>query len=905
MTCPLIPPEQLDIDRQSSRNILAKPDMVVLALLRAFPFSFLVDAEGSLNLLGQFFEDRHPGMLNTPFSDAFASPSIANDDGDLWRDIGSRTIPAEASSRIELIFTPPSLELNACTPASSGNQRPLPLAGTTISVGEPFSFLFLGTIAPSEARHLVGHGLSIGDFGPGDPTPEFAMMAEVNAGMLADSQVMNQQIKAAHDRTVEAKKELEYKNRFLNTIMELLPISLSIRDAKTRRFVLINHAVTTDMAAADCLGKTRFDLLPEPKARELTVLDDEVIDDPSRTNSAEFFIDKADGRHLLHQRLCAVPGPDGQPEFILALTEDVTERWKILEELRASEASLKRSQSMASIGSWRYRFHSGEIEWSDQMHNLWGREPADVGLTRAAILAQIDSNDRVKVTASILHVLRTREPTNVTFQLTPKDKKQVHILLDMECEVDDDGKLSGLFGTCQDVTDRIEAEEKIRQLACQDALTGLPNRFLFSDRLEVALAQAKRDGTSLAIHCLDLNDFKGVNDTLGHAVGDEMLRQVASRLAGKLRASDTVARLGGDEFAIIQAPIRTAEEARVLADKLIEMLGRPYRINEHNVFTSASIGIAVSSSNEHDPDKLLRFADTALYQAKDQGRGHCQFFSSEMERRLSYRKGIEHDLRDALDAGQFSLHFQPQYCLRSGQLLGAEALLRWNHPKLGWVPPDEFIPIAEDIGQVLVIGRYALREACREARRWIEFGVPDLRVAVNLSPAQFAYQDLQETVRSALADMSLPGHCLELEITETMLMRDREVTINTLQDLSNLGVSLALDDFGTGYSSLSYLRRFRIDKIKIDRSFIADVPSNADAVTLVRTILTLGHSLGLKVVAEGIETEAQYDFLVQQSCDEAQGFLMSKPIPSDAFFDLVRAEARTRFPVLNQANIKS
>ncbi|MGI9489247.1 MAG: putative bifunctional diguanylate cyclase/phosphodiesterase [Geminicoccaceae bacterium] len=874
-----------------------KPDPVVLALLGAFPFSFLVDADGRVCRLGQFFEAQHPDLLDMHFSDAFDAPARTEDDGDLWLQIRSRTDPATPSERLELVFTPPAPKAAATTSKTNEPLLPLCLAGTTVPIGPTFSFLFLGTVTPGEVRRLSAHGLSISDFGPIDPTPEFAMMAEVNAGMLADSQLMNQQIKAAHDQTIEAKKELEYKNRFLGTIMELLPISLSIRDAKTRQFVLVNRALGTDMAAADYLGRTLFDLLPEAKARELTALDDQVVDAPSRTMSGEFVIDKADGRHRLHQRLCAVPGTDGRPEFILALTEDITERGKILDELRASEASLKCSQSMASIGSWRYHLRSGQIEWSDQMYTLWGYEPAAIEPTRATIFAQIVADDRMAVTAGILHALRACKPTELMFRLNPKDGKQVRILLDVECELDDDGKLSGLFGTCQDITDRIEAEEKIRRLACQDALTGLPNRFLFTNRLEIALAKARRDDTCLAIHCLDLNDFKGVNDTLGHAIGDELLRQVATRLSEALRASDMVARLGGDEFAIVQAPIETVAEATVLAERLIDALSAPYLIDNHNVFTSASVGIAVSPQNGHDPDKLLSFADTALYQAKDLGRARYQFFSSEMERRLSYRKGIERDLRDAVDAGQFSLHYQPQYCLQSGQLLGAEALLRWNHPKLGWIPPDKFIPIAEEIGQVLVIGRYVLREACREARRWIDYGAPNLRVAVNLSPAQFVYQDLQETVSSALADANLSGHQLELEITETMLMRDREATISTLEDLGNLGVSLALDDFGTGYSSLSYLRRFRIDKIKIDRSFIADVPTDVDAETLVRTILTLGHSLGLKVVAEGIETKAQYDFLVQQGCDEAQGFLLSKPMPGDAFFELVKAEAAKQQPV--------
>ena len=696
---------------------------------------------------------------------------------------------------------------------------------------------------------------------------------------------------------VVVQRELERKNRFLDIIMEFLPVSLAIREAKTRRFVLVNRAVGTEKSAADYIGKTFFELMPEGKASELTALDDQAVSDPSKTTLDEFFVDKPDGRHLIHQRLRAVPGADGEAEFILTLIEDVTDRWKILEDLRASEASLKRSQSMAKIGSWRFSLGAGQIEWSDQMYYLWGQEPGAFRPTRASILAQIHEGDRAKASAIVVQALRSGKPKEAIFRLRLPDTTKAHIQLDVECEHDDEGKLSGLFGTCQDVTDRIAAEERIRQLACQDALTGLPNRFLFNDRLKMALSRAEREGTSLAIHCLDLNDFKGVNDTLGHAVGDDLLRQVAHRLTEKLRTSDTVARLGGDEFAIIQAPIQANEEACILAERLIEAIGTSYQVGGHDVFTSTSVGIAISPNNGRSPEELLRLADAALYQAKAQGRGCYQFFSPEMQEQLKYRKALESDLREALEADQFSLNFQPQISLQSGRLLGAEALLRWDHPERGRVPPDEFIPIAEDIGQILAIGRYVLLAACQQARRWIDLGADGIRVAVNLSPAQFAYQDLLETVCWALSEANLPGHHLELEITETMLMRDREATIKTLQDLSSLGISLALDDFGTGYSSLSYLRRFRIDKIKIDRSFIADVPTNADGVTLVQSILTLGHSLGLRVAAEGVESEAQYDFLVEQGCDEAQGYLLSKPMPANAFFELVRKDAVRLWPL--------
>ena len=866
-----------------------EPAGLVTSLLQIFPFSFLMNAEGHLCLLGQFFADRHPALIHKSASDSFFLSMAPNDNVSRWRSLRSRIARRLPSERIELDFCPTDQKTADLT-KNHIHQHSFRLAGTIVQTSECGSLLFIGTVAPGCVRQLSNHGLSIGDFGPADPTPELAMMAEVNAGILADSQLMNQQLKAAHDQVVKAKQELERKNRFLGTIMEFLPVSVSIRDAKTRQFISINRTIDTDLEAADCLGKTFFDLHPLAKAQELTALDDQALENPNETTADAFFIGQADRQRLVHQRLRAVPSPDGDAELILTMLEDVTDRWKTLEDLRLSEASLKRSQSMARIGSWHYRFGSEQIEWSDQMHILWGCEPGGFKLARAAIFARIDAQDRPKVIKALIRTLRLQEPVEIIFRLYPKTGKPIHVLLDVECEGDEHGRPSGLFGTCQDITDRIEAEEKIRQLACQDALTGLPNRFLFGDRLEVALARARRESVGLAVHCLDLNDFKGVNDTLGHAVGDELLRQVAQRLKATLRASDTVARLGGDEFAIVQTPIRSTDEVKGLADRIIERLGAPYRINDHNVFTSASVGIAVCPDHGDHVEQLLRFADTALYQAKDVGRGMHQFFSVEMERRLSYRKRLEGDLRNALGSGQFSLHFQPQYCMKSGTLLGAEALVRWCHPELGWIPPDEFVSIAEEIGYVLEIGHFVLHTACGEARKWLDLGRSDLRVAVNLSPAQFVYHNLLDTVRAVLDETNLPARNLELEITETMLMRDHEATIETLCDLSRLGVSLALDDFGTGYSSLSYLRKFQIDKIKIDRSFITDVPKAADDITVVRAILTLGHSLGLSVVAEGIESQEQYDFLLEEGCDEAQGFLMSKPISGEAFLALLNAE---------------
>jgi diguanylate cyclase (GGDEF)-like protein len=442
----------------------------------------------------------------------------------------------------------------------------------------------------------------------------------------------------------------------------------------------------------------------------------------------------------------------------------------------------------------------------------------------------------------------------------------------------------------QDVTERVEAEGRMRHLALHDYLTGLPNRLLFDERLAAAVAAAAARGRTLALHCLDLNDFKGLNDTLGHEAGDELLRQAAGRLSGLVQGADLVARLGGDEFALLQHEVDGPEQAAALAGRALATLALPFRIAGKEVFSSASLGIALSADAGLGPGDLLRQADIALYAAKSAGRGVFRFFSPELNARLRERKLIEARLRVALESRALQLAFQPQLALRSGRLVGVEALVRWRDPELGQVPPDRFIAVAEDTSQILELGEFVLEEACARAARWRAAGLPLGRVAVNLSPAQFAYQDLVESVARVLRATGLPAEALELEITEGTLMRDRHGATATLEALHALGVGLALDDFGTGYSSLSYLKRFPLDKIKIDRSFVTGLPDDPDDAAIARTIISLGKTLGLKVLAEGVETTAQRDFLLREGCDEAQGYLFARPLTAEQLEAMLAAD---------------
>ncbi len=411
-------------------------------------------------------------------------------------------------------------------------------------------------------------------------------------------------------------------------------------------------------------------------------------------------------------------------------------------------------------------------------------------------------------------------------------------------------------------------------LASHDAMTGLPNRVLFLDRLHHALAQSRRLGIETAMLCLDLDRFKEVNDTLGNAAGDQLLRRVADRLQTCLRESDTLARLGSDEFAVIQTGPRQAEAAAAVAQRIVERLSEPFDVNGHEVVIGCSVGIAlVHRTNPGSAETVLRSAGLALYRAKEDGRGTFCFFEEEMNVRLNARKQLEADLRRALAEGQFQLHYQPQVDLASGRLVGVEALLRWHHPDCGQILPGDFIPIAEDTGLIVPLGEWVLRTACRQATLW-----PDLRMAVNLSPAQFRIPGLALEVARILDETGLCGERLELEITENVLLHDTEATLGTLRALKDLGVSVAMDDFGTGYSSLGYLRRFPFDKIKIDRSFVCDVAEGGDATAIVRAVVRLGRSLGIRTIAEGVETGSQAEFLASEGCDEVQGYHYGRPM---------------------------
>jgi diguanylate cyclase (GGDEF)-like protein len=447
----------------------------------------------------------------------------------------------------------------------------------------------------------------------------------------------------------------------------------------------------------------------------------------------------------------------------------------------------------------------------------------------------------------------------------------------------------------EDVSDRTArlevANKQLRHLATHDALTGLPNRVLLEDRLQRAIVQAKRTGGGFAVCVIDLDRFKLINDSLGHHAGDRLLKHVARCLESNLRSVDTAVRFGGDEFVLILDGARSKEETEKVTRRITEALNVPIRIEEHEIHTSASIGLAFYPADGTTIETLSAHADAAMYCAKQRGGTAVEYYVSGMKLASEDRVKLEADLHRALRKQQFALHYQPKFNGGMRRIHSAEALIRWRHPEWGLVPPDRFIPLAEESGLIVPIGEWVLREACRQMRAWQDQGLPALRVAVNISGVQFRRVDLVDTVGRALDDAGVEPRHLEIELTETAVMSDPEESVDTLQRLSRMGVIVSVDDFGTGYSCMSYLRRFPIDKLKIDRSFITNVLTSTDDAAIVQAIISLAHSLRLKVVAEGVESAEQFQFLQKHGCDHYQGYYFSKPIDADTFTEMLRTSA--------------
>ncbi len=561
-----------------------------------------------------------------------------------------------------------------------------------------------------------------------------------------------------------------------------------------------------------------------------------------------------------------------------------------LKSLHKTDLQLANAQRLSQIGSWEWQFDGDSVIWSAEMYRLCGIHPSSPPPGLHAFLAMVDGDDRQRVDAAIQAAREGGPPYDIEFTLQRADGGACTVHAKGDIVLAASGRPTAMCGTLQDISTRRKAEEHIHFLANYDVLTRLPNRNFVSDRLLYAIALARRQGHRIAMLCLDLDGFKFINESHGHAVGDSLLKAVAGRLSREVRESDTVARLGGDEFAILCPGLAEPGDVAGMAQKVMDLFGIPFQIEALPLRITASIGIALFPDDGQAVDTLFKHADVAMYASKENGRNCFQFYSPDMGLRIVQHVELETALRVAVDQCQFEVYYQPKVDLSSGRASGVEALIRWHHPQRGIVAPDQFIPMAEETGLIVPIGQWVLRTACAQLAQWHRQGFDDISVAVNLSAYQFKQKDLAQMVAGILDETGLPAKYLELELTESMLMVDSDAVLAVLLQFKALGISLSLDDFGTGYSSLSYLKRFPIDVLKIDRSFIRNVTSNANDAALTKAIVLMARALKLRIVAEGVETQGQMGFLDQIGCHYIQGYFVSRPVDAAALEALLQAQ---------------
>ncbi|MBX9824949.1 MAG: EAL domain-containing protein [Xanthobacteraceae bacterium] len=672
--------------------------------------------------------------------------------------------------------------------------------------------------------------------------------------------------------------EVERRRDFLDQVLDNVPVAVVVKEPVERRFVHVNRAAEEfwGISRGDAIGKTLGELFPNAPTESVDKRDADVVaSGHSIVREAHPTFLDPNGNRMVTSKRHLVRDAAGKPLYLIGIVEDVTGRVRLEQERDRDRQFLNQIIENvpttivvrdANTGRYVLANQAAINHFGIPRAQIVGKRPHEIFSKEAADVIEQHDADLLRSGGSMFFD---------DYPIVTPGKRQRFINVRKLVIRDGAQKTQFIVSVIEDVTDRKTSEARIAHMAHYDALTDLPNRIYFREQLEQALKRVKR-GEKLAVLFLDLDKFKGVNDTLGHQGGDELLKTVAERLKACVRETDIVARLGGDEFAIVQTNIEDATSVTGLAERIHSALRQPCELEGNRFSMDASIGISMAPVDGTEADQLLQNADLAMYGAKADGRATYRFFEAEMDAEMRARRALEFDLRQAIMCGELEMFYQPLVNIRDKSVVACEALLRWRHPVRGFVSPAEFIPVAEDAGLVNQLGEFALRTACIEAAAWRD----DILVTVNVSPVQFKNDGLVPLVVSALAESGLPARRLELEITESVLLHDDELTLRILGQLRELGVRIAMDDFGTGYSSLNYLRRFPFDKVKIDRSFIEHIADDPSSLAIVQAVIGIAKSRDITTTAEGVEKPQQLELLRALGCTEMQGFLFSPPKPA-------------------------
>ncbi len=670
----------------------------------------------------------------------------------------------------------------------------------------------------------------------------------------------------------------------LNTLIEHIPMMLFVKDAKTLRFIRFNRAGEKLLGKSreELIGRSDHDFFPKEQADFFTQKDREVLSSGMTADIGEEYIDTHEGRRILHTRKVPILNTQGQARYLLGVSEDITEH----------------KQSEEKIRQWAKVFDSTSegiiitdltgtiLDVNDAFTEITGFSKQEVTGNNPRLF-QSGRHDADFYTAMWQTILRLGTWRGEIWNRR-KNGELFPSWETISTVYNENGEATHYVSVFTDISPIKETQEQLDFLAHHDPLTGLPNRLLLNDRMQHAIDRASRNNTGVAVMFLDLDRFKVINDSMGHPAGDELLLEVSRRLQNTLREVDTISRQGGDEFILLLEDFVNTSSVLSGARKVLTAFTNPFHVAGRELIVTASLGISIYPEDSRDAAELIRNADAAMYRAKEYGRNQFWFYTEDITRQAEIRVDMEQALRDALAHGELELYYQPQIDLARNKIMGVEALIRWDRPGIGFVLPGDFIPLAEETGLIIPIGEWVLYSACRQMRHWLQEGLKIQRMAINISPIQISRSNLPDLVEDALRTTGLAAELLELEVTEAVFMHDTENAGKVFGRLDKLGVHLALDDFGTGFSSLSYLKDFRFDRLKIDRSFISGVLDKANDQSIASSIITLGHSLGMDVLAEGIENREQLQWLRERGCNEGQGYLFSRPVEASEIQNILR-----------------